>query len=79
MKNDSTDSGLSRSVIKKILELMTAAFSLVAALAWNDAIQSLFARVFGEADGIIAKFLYAALVTAIVVVIIMRMSRLAKE
>ena len=30
--------GLRMSVVQKILELMTAAFSLVAALAWNDAI-----------------------------------------
>jgi hypothetical protein len=70
--------GLRLSVIQKILELMTAAFSLVAALAWNDAIQSLFLRIFGPASGVAAKFIYALLVTGIVVFIGIRLSRVTK-
>lgn len=30
---------MSREVLDKVIQLMTAAFGLVAALAWNDAIQ----------------------------------------
>lgn len=33
-----------REVIEKLASLITAAFGLVAALAWNDAIKSLFAE-----------------------------------
>lgn len=33
---------MKKEVIEKIAALMTAAFGLVAALAWNDAISSLF-------------------------------------
>ena len=33
---------MKRDVLEKLSELMTAAFGLVAALAWNDAIKSLF-------------------------------------
>ncbi|MBU0540585.1 hypothetical protein KKF59_02560 [Patescibacteria group bacterium] len=62
------------SVIKKTLELMTAAFAFVAALAWNDAVQTLFQKIFGPAQGIIAKFLYAGLITAIVVWVGIRLS-----
>ena len=40
---------MSREVLEKTLQLATAAFGLVAALAWNDAIQTLFTRLFGEA------------------------------
>ncbi|MFZ2803701.1 MAG: DUF5654 family protein [Patescibacteria group bacterium] len=66
------------TVLQKILELMTAAFSLVAALAWNDAIQSLFAKIFGTAGGIVAKFIYALLITGIVVWIGLRLSKISK-
>lgn len=72
------EKGLRLSVIQKILELMTAAFSLVAALAWNDAIQALFLRLFGTASGIIAKFVYAGIITCIVVWIGIKLSRVTK-
>jgi Family of unknown function (DUF5654) len=36
---------------------MTAPFGLVAALAWNTAIQALFDAVFPEAGDLLAKFL----------------------
>jgi len=50
---------------------MTAGFGLVAALAWNSAIQDLFRRVnfFGTPDSILAKFVYAFVVTVIVVIV----------
>lgn len=66
------------SVVQKMLELVTGALSLVAALAWNDAIQSLFAKLFGPASGLTAKFLYAAIVTTLVVGVILRLSRVSK-
>jgi hypothetical protein len=72
------EKSLRLSVIQKILELMTAAFSLVAALAWNDAIQSLFQRIFGPASSLPAKFLYAGFITAMVVWIGIRLSRVTK-
>ncbi|MFA5935910.1 MAG: DUF5654 family protein [Patescibacteria group bacterium] len=72
------EKGLRLSVIQKTLELMTAAFSLVAALAWNDAIQTLFLRLFGPASSLWAKILYALLITALVVWIGIRLSRVTK-
>ncbi|HJJ62427.1 MAG TPA: DUF5654 family protein [Methanocorpusculum sp.] len=38
---------LSVDVIDKLAALITAAFGLVAALAWNGAIQAIFAEIFG--------------------------------
>jgi hypothetical protein len=73
-----TERSLRLSIVQKILELMTAAFSLVAALAWNDAIQALFVRLFGSANGITAKFLYAIIVTGVVVWVGIRLSRVMK-
>jgi hypothetical protein len=69
---------LRMSVLQKMLELMTGAFSLVAALAWNDAIQTLFVKLLGPQSGVAAKFLYALFVTAIVVYIGFRLSKISK-
>jgi hypothetical protein len=66
------------SVFKKTLELMTGAFSLVAALAWNDAVQTLFLKVLGPQSGVVAKFVYALFVTAIVVWIGFKLSKISK-
>ena len=38
--------------LDKIAALLTAAFGLVAALAWNGAIRAIFAEVFSTADNI---------------------------
>jgi hypothetical protein len=70
---------VSSEVLDKLVELVTAAFGLVAALAWNTAIQELFALVFPEAGDLIAKFLYAIVVTAIVVFVTIRLGRLAER
>ncbi|MFC2161457.1 DUF5654 family protein [Acidobacteriota bacterium] len=54
-------------VLEKIAALITAAFGLVAALAWNGAIKAIFAKVFGDAEGMIQMLIYAVLVTIIAV------------
>ncbi len=50
---------------------MTAAFSLVAGFAWNDAIKSFVEFIFPAATSksVFAKFIYAILVTGIVILI----------
>jgi Family of unknown function (DUF5654) len=58
---------------------MTAPFGLVAALAWNTAIQALFDAVFPEAGALLAKFLDAVVVTAIVVFVTLRLGRLSER
>jgi len=63
-------------ILEKIQTLVAAGLGLVAALAWNDAIQSLFAAIFGVHSSLIAKFLYAFIITALVVYITLRLSRL---
>ena len=60
-------SNIHKEVVIQISALMTAAFGLVAALAWNGAIQALFKHVFGTADSLSAQLVYAILVTVIAV------------
>jgi hypothetical protein len=59
---------LKSEVLTQVAALMTAAFGLVAALAWNGAIQAIFKQVFGTADSITAQLSYAVIVTIVAVV-----------
>lgn len=68
---------MTSEVLDKIVQLMTAAFGLVAALAWNEAIQTLFTEIFGEAGGLAAKFFYAVVITVVVVFVTIRLGRLS--
>jgi uncharacterized membrane protein len=58
---------MKKDIIEKLSTLIIAAFGLVAALAWNGAIQAIFKSVFGDASGIIAMITYAVVVTIIAV------------
>jgi len=61
-------SELAKQVREKIAALITAAFGLIAALAWNGAIRAIFAKVFGDSDTIVAMLIYAVVVTIIAVI-----------
>lgn len=58
---------MKNEVIDKIAALVTAAFGLVAALAWNGAILAIFKKVFGTAEGLLSMIIYAVVVTIIAV------------
>lgn len=55
-------------MIDKLAALVTAAFGLVAALAWNSVIQEIFKTIFGEQSSIPAMVGYAVFVTVIAVI-----------
>lgn len=59
---------MKHEVIEKLASLITAAFGLVAALAWNSAIQGIFQKIFGEQSSISAMLFYAVIVTIIAVI-----------
>jgi len=56
-------------IIEKFAALITAAFGLVAALAWNGAILAIFKKIFGTAEGILPMLIYAVIVTLIAVLV----------
>lgn len=68
-----------KEVIEKIAALITAAFGLVAALAWNEAIQEIFRLVFGEQSGVWAMIAYAIIVTIIAIVVTIWIGRVAEK
>lgn len=70
---------LSGNVIDKVSTLVISAFGLVAALAWNNAIQkviSLFLNVSDQTFGLIA---YAVIVTLIAILVTIYMTRLSSK
>ncbi|MDD3857747.1 MAG: DUF5654 family protein [Methanoculleus sp.] len=66
-------------VIEKIAALITAAFGLVAALAWNGAIQELFKLIFGDQSTLVAMLVYAIVVTIIAVIAVILIGRAAAK
>lgn len=70
---------MKKEVIEKIAALITVAFGLVAALAWNDAIQGVFKYFFGEQSSIIAMTFYAIIVTVIAIIATIWIGRVAQK
>lgn len=59
------------------LAYVTAALSLIAGLAWNDAVKALIEYLFPKAtDGLAAQFIYASLMTIVVVLLTLLLRRL---
>lgn len=72
-----------KELIRQLITLSTSGFGLVAALAWNEAIQAFVRdyinRFLPNGGGVISKFLYAAFITAFAVIITYQLSRLASR
>jgi hypothetical protein len=60
---------LLQEMLDKFGALISSAFGLVAALAWNEAIKAIFAEVFGEQNKLIPLIIYAVIVTILAVVL----------
>jgi uncharacterized BrkB/YihY/UPF0761 family membrane protein len=71
---------LTSEVLDNFSQLITTALGLVAALAWNTAIQNLFNSIFGETGGKLAgQFFYAILITLVVIFATIAVSRAAER
>ncbi len=68
---------IKKEIQQKISGYILTAFGLVTALAWNDAIKSLIEYFFPlNKNTILIKFLYAILITFIVVIISIYLTKL---
>ena len=79
MADESQPTSIKFEILDKIAALVTAAFGLVAALAWNDAIKTLFKEVFGTSDQLGAMLGYAIVVTVIAVILTLFVARAASK
>ena len=68
---------MKKELVEKLAALLTAAFGLVAALAWNEAIQSWFKRQAYLAVG--GPWVYAIIVTIIAVLATFWISKVAER
>lgn len=70
-------SKISREVKEKTSSFIITAFSLVAGLAWNEAIQSLINSFFTlNKNSVLAKFVYAIVLTLTLTLITVYMARI---
>ena len=65
--------------LQTMISLASAAFGVVAALAWNSAITELVKQVFGTGAQIVSLFIYAVLITIIAVIVMVNLGRLAER
>jgi hypothetical protein len=79
LADDEGHPSIKQEILDKIAALITAAFGLVAALAWNDAIKLLFKELFGTQAQVGPMVMYALLVTIIAVILTIFVARAASR
>lgn len=62
-------------LLETFASLITAAFGLVAALAWNDTIKAAVKLVFPNNDGLTGMLVYAIIVTVLAVIMTLLIAR----
>src|ERR1700694_824467 len=62
-----------------MISLASAAFGVVAALAWNSAITALVKQIFGTGAQIVSLFIYAIIVTILAVIVMVNLAKLAER
>lgn len=66
-----------KAIVQSMITLASAALGLVAALAWNDAIKAAMKELLGEDDSLAGVFTYAIIATAIAVIVVLVLSKMA--
>lgn len=84
MAEDKKDKkGLHKELIAQMVTLSTAGFGFVAALAWNEAIQSFVneyvAKYLSVESGVLSRFIYAIVITCVAVLVTYQLSKLSRE
>lgn len=73
-------SRVTQEVKDRTLGFIVAAFGIVAGLAWNEAIKALIEIIFPKTENtLIAKFIYATIVTVVLVIVSLAMTRFFKK
>jgi hypothetical protein len=67
------------SYLGTMIALATAAFGLIAALAWNKFITDVIGLFLKPGSGVWAELLYAIIITIIAVVVIQNLAKLAER
>jgi hypothetical protein len=68
-----------KMILQSMIALASAALGLVAALAWNDAIKETIKLLMADDDSLASKYTYAILATAIAVIVVLVLAKLAAK
>ncbi len=60
---------MTKKFVEKFAALITGAFALLAALAWNDAIKTLINTYVSKGDDVLSLFIYAVIITILAVLV----------
>jgi hypothetical protein len=78
-----SNKSIHRELVSQMVALSTAGFGLVAALAWNEAIQAFVKEYIDQyissGSGILSRFIYALIITFIAVFVTYQLSKLNRE
>lgn len=70
---------LSREYFKTIAMMLTSAFGLVAALAWNDLVKRIIDNYVRPGSDVISQLIYALVITTLVVIFTVWIGRVAQS
>ena len=82
MSNKKGEKSFHKELTQQLVTLSTSGFGLVAALAWNEAIQQAvkeFLEPRMPGSGLFSKIIYAVIITTLAVLITYQLSRLASR
>lgn len=68
-----------RQIIIQTSGLISSAFVLVAALAWNDMIKEIISTYLAAGSGFASRLIYTLIVTVIAVVVTLRLNKLNEK
>lgn len=70
---------LRKDFFDRFATLITGAFTFVAGLAWNSAVQSLIEKYISPGKTVFSQVAYAMIVTLIAIITIMQINSIAKK
>ena len=74
---------LHKELVTQMVMLSTAGFGLVAALAWNEAIQSFVntyvVKYISPGSGVLSRFIYAIIITVVAVLITYQLAKVSRD
>lgn len=70
---------LGREYFKAVSLMLTSAFGLTAALAWNELVKAIISRYFSQGEGIKSNLVYALAVTILAVLVTTYLAGWAKR
>jgi ABC-type multidrug transport system fused ATPase/permease subunit len=77
MKKDAIE--MKSEILPKMSVLITTAFGLIAALAWNQAIQAIILQLLPKQSGILGLLIYAIIITIIAVIATVGIARVTSK